>query len=206
MTDLLTINRRAMLGQLAALLGVAALPAEALAKPASRAAARHLGRRQYALLGAIADTILPTTDTPGAVAAGVPAKLDGMLRDWASASTRAEMAAAMQRIDDAAMTAKRKRFVSLRAADRETVLRAHDAAALKPAAPPAGAPPSHPFAQKTWVADNAYLALKGLIVTLYYYSETGSQNELEYLHMPGTWQPSLTLTPQSRPYLGLGPF
>ena len=48
--------------------------------------------------------------------------------------------------------------------------------------------------------------LKELTIQLYYFSEVASTTELIYEHVPGKFEPSIKLTPQSRPYLGTGPF
>ena len=129
-----------------------------------------------------------------------------MLRSWASAETRTNVIGALARIDAAAKAGKGKGFAALSPADRAVILTAHDAAALKAVPPPANAPKANFFTQQSFVADMGYLKLKDLTLNLYYYSETASANELEYIHVPGKWQPSLKLTPQSRPYLGVGPF
>jgi gluconate 2-dehydrogenase gamma chain len=205
MIDRIALNRRDLIARTALLLGAAALPAEAFAAPAKKAA-RFLTAPQFALLSAVTDTIMPATDTPGALAAAVPERLDAMLRNWASAETRSDILGALVRIDDAAKAAKGKGFAALSAADRTAVLTAHDAAALKTAPPPPAAAKQNFFTQAVFVADQGYLKLKDMTLNLYYYSEIGSANELEYIHVPGQWQPSITLTPQSRPYLGVGPF
>lgn len=195
-------DRRAMLAGLATLLGVAALPAEALSAPVRKA--RFLPRAQFALLAAVADTILPTTDTPGALAAKVDVRLDAMLRDWASQATREEIGSALARIDAAARTAKVRTFAALSPQDRAEVLRDHDKAALK-AAPPADGSKPKMFDLLAVPSDPGYKRLKELVIALYYYSPIGSANELLYEHVPGPFEPSIKLTPASRPYLGLGP-
>ena len=205
MIDPFIMDRREMIARIALLLGATALPAEAFAAPKKKAA-RYLAKPQFALLGAVTDTILPATDTPGALAAGVPAKLDGMLRDWASAETRTSVVGALVRIDDAARAAKGKGFVALAPADRTAVLVPHDIAALKSVPAPPNAPKPNLLTQQIYVADQGWLKLKDLTINLYYYSEIASANELEYIHVPGKWQPSIKLTPRSRPYLGIGPF
>lgn len=205
MIDPFVMPRRDMIARIALLLGATALPAEAFAAPKKKAA-RYLTAPQFKLLGAVIDTIIPVTDTPGAVAAGVPARLDRMLRDWASAETRSNIVGALVRIDGASQAAKGKGFASLSPADRNAVLTPYDVAALKAVPAPLNAPKSNPFAPQAFVVDQGYLKLKDLTLNLYYYSETGSANELEYIHVPGAWQPSIKLTPQSRPYLGIGPF
>ena len=204
MNDLAAFDRRAMLSGMAALLGVATLPVEALAAPS--AAARHLPRAQYDLLSAVIDTILPTTDTPGALAADVPARIDSLLANWASPATRADVTGALERIEAAAQAAKGRGFAALSAAARAEVLRPHDAAALKPAPARPGQPKSSPFSQVVHVADPGYLKLKDMTISLYYLSEVGSRHELAYEHVPGPFEPSVKLTPASRPYLGIGPF
>ena len=39
---------------------------------------------QRALMTALSERVLPTTDTPGAIAAGVPAFIEKLLADWAA--------------------------------------------------------------------------------------------------------------------------
>ncbi len=194
-----------MLARVALLIGASALPASALAAPAKKAK-RFLTASQLTLLGAVADTILPATDTPGALAAQVPVKLDGLLAGWASAQTRTKITGALARIDAAAMTKKNKHFAVLPAAERDAVLRPHDAAALQKVAPPPNAPKPNLFSQVNYVADPGYLRIKELVFNLYYFSEAAMTHELIYEHVPGQWQPSIKLTPQSRPYMGTGPF
>jgi gluconate 2-dehydrogenase gamma chain len=203
---LMQMDRRSMIAQIAMLIGAAALPAEALAAAPARRARRFLAAPQLALLAAVADTIIPATDSPGAIAAGVPLRIDGLLTNWASADTRTLLTGALTRIDSAAIAQKGKRFAALSVADRVALLRPYDAAALKKAAPPPNAPKANPYAPINYVADPGYLKLKELVINLYYFSETATAHELIYEHVPGEWQPSIKLTPQSRPYLGNGPF
>ena len=190
---------------MALLLGVAALPACAASSRAPASAApRFLSPQRQALLGAVTDTILPQTDTPGALAADVPARLDAMLAQWASEETRSMVVDALDRIDAAALVQHDAGFASLTPADRAALLGPHDIAALKNVPPPPGAPKQHVFAAIAYVADRGYLKIKELTIELYYYSPVGSANELVYEHVPGEWQPSVRLTPQSRPSLGPG--
>ena len=80
------IDRRGLLQRAFLLAGATLTPGfsiEALAADAANAP-RFLDARRIELLMAVADTIIPQTDTPGAVDAGVPALFDGLLRNWAS--------------------------------------------------------------------------------------------------------------------------
>lgn len=199
------MDRRAMLQSLGLLIGAAALPVEALAAP-RRGARGFLTPARMALLSAVADTIMPVTDTPGALAAKVPARIDGLLANWASAATRTSVTGALDRIDAAARAQKGKRFAALTKAERVAVLTPHDAAALKKVPPPPGAAAPSLFSPRVDVADVGYHKIKDMTIGLFYFSEVGVKNELEYVHVPGKFQPSIKLTPQSRPYLGTGPF
>jgi hypothetical protein len=199
------MDRRGLLGRMALLLGTAALPVEALAAPAAKAK-RFLKPAQLKLLSAVADTIIPQTDTPGALAAKVPARLDALLANWASAETRTNIIGALARIDAAAKAQKGKGFAKLSAADRAAVLKPYDEAALKKVPPPPGAPAVNFFFTPTYVADPGYHRIKDLTIDLYYFSEIAASTELTYNHVPGAFQPSVKLTPASRPHLGTGPF
>jgi hypothetical protein len=53
-------------------------------------------------------------------------------------------------------------------------------------------------------ANPGYGKLKELIVVLYYYSEPALTSELAYIHAPGEWQPSMPITPTTRPWGGVG--
>ena len=199
-------DRRAVLQQIALLLGAAAVPASAVFGAESRQAPRHLEEATFRLLTAVSDTLVPRSDTAGALQAGVPQVLDAMLRDWASPTTRKQLIDALKRIDAAALTQSGRPFDRLRAPARHALLQAHDAAALKPApvtqplsvdAMLAGGPP---------VVDAGYGRLKDLIVTLYYASKAGLTQELTYVHAPGKWQPSVPVTKDTRPAGGGGLF
>lgn len=202
--DPYALNRRALIQRMGLLLGATALPLDAFAAPAA-GAGKILSAPRFELLEAVSDTILPATDTPGALAAGVPARLDAMLANWASLKTRTMMIEALDRINVAAKTAKGKNFAALNPADREAVLRSHDAEALVKVPPPADAPKGGPFNPYVSVADRGYHKIKDLVLALFYYSEIGTATELIYEHVPGVFEPSIKLTPQSRPYLGPGP-
>jgi gluconate 2-dehydrogenase gamma chain len=200
------MDRRVMLQRIALLLGATAIPADALLAAKAAKGKRFLDAARLRTLTAFADTIVPATDTPGAVVAGVPAKLDGMLATWASPSSRKAIVEALDRIDVAAKASKKKGFAALSAADRNAVLLPHDKAALVKVAPPPNAPKSHPFAPVNWVADQGYLKAKELVIALYYSSEVAMTQELIYEHAPGTWQPSIKITENMRPWASVGPF
>jgi hypothetical protein len=222
------IDRRALLQQALLLAGAIALPggADALAA-AARSGERLLEPGRFALLTAVADTIVPRTDTPGAVDSEVPQNFDALLRNWAAPARRDALVGALDEIDALALRARQKPFAGLSAAERLELLAPHDLAALKPVprrdtAPVAtvgavksAADPSHgrlkqepvnPLMAEPAEANSPSAKLKELIVVLYYYSEPALTHELSYEHAPGKWQPSIPITPQSRPSGGVGLF
>lgn len=208
MSDMMSIDRRAMLAQLALLLGAASLPAEALAARAPRAARarRFLDAGRTRLLSAVADTMIPQTDTPGALAAKVPAKFDALLATWASPARRIELVAALARIDAAALASEKTGFVALSPARRSAVLTAHDLAALKVVPRTEKLTGMAAMMAGPAVADAGYGKLRELIIMLYFYSEEALTSVLTYEHTPGGWTPSVKVTPQTRNTGGLGMF
>lgn len=195
------IERRLLLQRAALLIGATALPiGELLAAPAKNAKP-VLSAPRLELLSAVADTIVPVTDTPGALAANVPALIDAMLRDWAAPATRTSMIEALDKIDVTARAKAGRGFAALSPEERLTLLKAHDIASLKPA-------PSKPdmLSPQPATADPGYAKLKELIVILYYQSEIALTTELTYEHAPGKWQPSIPLTPEMRQTGGFTPY
>jgi hypothetical protein len=200
MNDLQTIDRRSLMKTIGFLLGAATIPTVAGCKAAMEGEG-VLSAEQLKLLTVISDTIIPATDTPGAVAVGVPKLLDGMLRDWASAESKTVLVKA---IDDIGMLGGGG-FTTFDSAKRKALLAAHDKAALQPGPPPAkklsgiaamlAGPP---------VMNPAYVKLKELIINLYYNSEIASTKELIFEPVPGKFVSSLKVTPETRPFAGVG--
>lgn len=196
-----SIDRRTLIGTLAALVGASALPMDVLAAATGKAKP-YLAPAPFALLEAVADTLVPDTDTPGAVAVGVPRILDGMLATWAAPETRTTLATALSAIDAAAVKSDGKSFAALSPARRKAMLTDHDLAALKPVPRTDGLSGFAAFLGAPSVADPGYSRLKTLVVTLYYASEVGLTREVIYEHVPGPWVPSLKITPETRPFAG----
>ena len=200
MSESFQLKRRDLLRNILVLAGASAaanFSLSALAEVA-RGAVKYLDKSAFDTLSAVADTIIPVTDTPGALAAEVPAHLDAMLLEWAAPQTREMIVGALGRIDTAARTDKGKPYAELSADERKAFLIGYEKVALQPAPPPADAPKSSPFHVSSYVADNGYQRLKGLVFSLYYVSEIGMTQELVYEHVPGTWVPSLKITPGMR--------
>lgn len=204
MEQFLAMDRRSLLQRALVLAGASAVAGCGFV-PGS-AARGELGADRLKLLELYADTLIPQTDTKGALAAGVPGVLAGLYRDWASDKTREEISGALDRIGAAAKQATGRDFAALSPAERQTFLAAHDKAALVDVPPPADAPRGNPFEPVISVADNGYARLKQLVATLYYTSEAALTEELTYEHVPGGWSASVRVTPETRPAITFGAF
>lgn len=129
---------------------------------------------RFAILDAVAETIMPRTDTPGARDARVPQRIDLLMKGWASAKTQADFTKLLDDIDAAAPG-----IAALTPAKQLEAVTAFD---------PAN------------VASPVYGKFKKLVLALYYLSEPGATQELRYEHVPGAWEPSIPVTSDTRGY------
>jgi gluconate 2-dehydrogenase gamma chain len=172
------LNRRSMmLGAVFLLGGAAALTRFARNAPAAPAAV--FSAEQYALLEQVVDVIIPATDTPGALDAGVPQFMRQMLMDWASHDTRAAMLGVLEGIETQAWEKYGAVFLELPAERRLEVMRAVDEGS---------------FARQ----DAAWSNFKSLVLVGYYHSEIGATQELRYELVPGAWRSCLPLAEVGR--------
>lgn len=187
------ISRRAALARTAALLG-SALAAPTIAgvlagcgdqKTSGTAAAqalRALTPEQEQLVAAVAEVILPATDTPGARDVGVSLFVDRMLADYHTAEAREKFAAGLARLDASAQAQHGKAFVSCTAAQQFALVDALDAQLFDPKAEHTGADPRA-----------FYGVLKELTLAGYYTSEAGATRELRVNPM-GRWRADVPYT------------
>ena len=134
---------------------------------------------KFMLLEQVADTMIPGTDTPGALAAGAPAFIRDMLTDWASAGTRTEILTVLEAIDRQAWAQSGAAFLELSSERRLAVLKRFDEDALSR-------------------QDPAYGKFKYLVLVGYYQSEIGATQELRYELVPGAWRSCLPLNEVGR--------
>jgi gluconate 2-dehydrogenase gamma chain len=134
---------------------------------------------QYTQLEQIADAMIPATDTPGAIAAGVPEFLRRILTEWASDRTRADVHGVLESIERQAWSKHGAAFVELPAPRRAEVVRIVDAESIAR-------------------GDAAYGRFKYLVLVGYYHSEIGATQELRYELVPGAWRSCLPLTEVGR--------
>lgn len=92
------------------------------ARLAAGATARALTPEQLALVTALADTILPTTATPGAVEVGVPAFVDLLVAEWYSDEDATALLRGLDGLDANCRETTGRRFAELDGAARTAFL------------------------------------------------------------------------------------
>lgn len=127
------MDRREAIKRTALLLGITLSPstlAAALARdeqPAT-AGAHHLTQRQFSTAAAVAERILPRTETPGAADVGVPAFLDLCVGGYLTPEERQVFLDGLAALDEASTRAHGRPFVKLSAAEQDAQLQALAAA------------------------------------------------------------------------------
>lgn len=164
-----------------ALAGIAAMFGAGLFAPIARAAgvqvavintgppsAAVFNASQRALVTALSERVIPTTDTPGAIAAEVPAFIEKLLADWAKPEDKAPIIAGLEMIEARSMR-------DYRVAAAKATPEQQDA--LLTLAMEDGLPGGKDFFEK----------FRQLVITGYYTSEIGITQEREYLPVPGDY-------------------
>jgi hypothetical protein len=103
----------------------------------TQGAGKALTPAQMALVTALADAILPKTETPGAVEVGVPAFLDLLFAEWYPDPERTQLLAGLDAWDARCREARGKSFAELDAAGRTSWLTQVDASPGSPGTPEA---------------------------------------------------------------------
>src|ERR1700748_272502 len=77
---------------------------------------------QQALVAAISERIVPTTDTPGAITAGVPGFLEMMLVDWYAPKDRNDFVAGLKMLDSISRTPHGHAFAIMSGGQQDAIL------------------------------------------------------------------------------------
>ncbi|WP_333571396.1 gluconate 2-dehydrogenase subunit 3 family protein [Sphingomonas sp.] len=123
---------------------------------------------QRALMTALSERVIPTTDTPGAIAAGVPAFIEKLLADWAMPGDRVPIVAGLDAIEARAQQDYKVAGAKATPEQQDALL----TLAMNDQIP----------GGKTF-----FEAFRQLVITGYYTSEIGITQEREYLPVPGEY-------------------
>lgn len=136
---------------------------------------------QRALMTALSERVIPTTDTPGAIAAGVPEYIEKLLADWARPEERVPILKGLDAIEARSLQDYRVPAVQATAEQQDALLTLAMNDQL-----PAGGSFFYPFRQ--------------LVITGYYTSEIGMTQEREYLPVPGEYDGAFPYSQVSKVY------
>ncbi|MEO6245702.1 MAG: gluconate 2-dehydrogenase subunit 3 family protein [Opitutaceae bacterium] len=175
------ITRREAIQRAALLLGVAISPSIlAGALRAQPAAAGVVGKplnltaKEFSIVTAAAERILPRTDTPGATDVGVPAFIDLMVGGYMTADEQKMFKAGLAETEAASMKAHRAGFTALAPAQQDAVLKAIATASQKK-------------------GKSFFHQLRELTILGYFTSEPVGKNVLHYDPVPGKFQSDVPL-------------
>jgi hypothetical protein len=121
------------------------------------------------LVTAIAERILPRTDTPGATDVGVPAFVDLMLGKYSTENERQIFTVGLDQVNAASLAAHARPFVNISAEQQDAILMKIAVASQKK--------------EKTF-----FHQMKELTVVGYFTSETVGRTVLHYDPVPGRFQ------------------
>jgi gluconate 2-dehydrogenase gamma chain len=180
------MQRRDVLRAFGAATALALLPHEAVAAWARVGTglrpADGLTDGQLALVGAIADTILPRTDTPGATDVGVPAFVNVIVGENYTDADRTAFIAGLDAIEAQAKNTGGAPFNDLAPTARAAVIESIESATDRRAEP-----------------GRTYWRLKGLVVHGYFTSEPVMKQVLKFDVMPGRFEGAAPLPQKTSP-------
>jgi hypothetical protein len=167
------IDRRTTLGAIGAMFGSAlfapvARAAQGGAPPAGAVGTPVFSKGQMALVSALSERVIPTTDTPGAIKAGVPEFIELMLGAWGLPGDVAPITAGLSAIEARSMLDFKVSAADASPQQQDALLTLAMNKQL------AGAEPFFDL-------------FRQLVITGYYTSEVGITEEREYLPIPGSY-------------------
>jgi len=169
------MNRREAVQRLTLLVGGVLSPpviAGVMGQVLNTGASVATSAEQEALIIELADVIIPTTDTPGAKAAGADKFIIRVMRDCFVKEDQDKFYAGLTKLDADSKTKYGKGFISLNAAEKNEMVK------------------------QTITSDKAFfLRMKELTTVGYFTSEIGATQALEYLPIPGKFDGSAPYKP-----------
>ena len=194
------MNRRDAIGRVAILMGGAVIGAEFFlsgCKPAGGSAAGVddlFTSDNTAFLNEVADTILPTTSSPGAKAANVGAFMAIMVRDCYTPADQKTFVAGLGKLNDAANKKFGSKFLSLTPQQRTDLLidldkeqKAFTADRDKQLSADALKHKGEANYKGLEMPNHYFRMIKQLTLTGYFTSEVGATKALRYIAIPGRY-------------------
>jgi len=195
------VDRREVLKLLAVTSALPAMPAEWVAAfraihagLGSAPALRILTPHQNATVTAMAELILPQTDTPGAKAVRVNEFIDRIAAEWYSDEDRARFLAGLAGVDERSQSLFKKDFVDALAEQQSEILRALGEEMAQATQALADVPRGYRGADPE-PDDNFYFMFRQLTLTGYFTSEAGFTQQLREEIIPGRFDGCVPIEP-----------
>lgn len=150
-------------------------------KPKVLSGGPKLTTAEMALVAALAQTIIPKTETAGAVEAGVPAVIQTLFTEWGDDNYRNYWRAGLNGLEQHFLQAGGQNFAKMVPSQQANLLGKYDAKAYAEAG-----------------FDDFYKNMKSTIATAYYMSEPGATEELAYEPVPGEFKGCVPLSDQPK--------
>jgi hypothetical protein len=132
---------------------------------------------QPALIAALSERILPESDTPGAIAVGVPAFIEVIIHHWMTDEERTRLEKGLSTIDAAAKERFKSDFANLTTDQQNTLIGEWDKAQQR----------------EPGTAADAYGRIKDMTVYGYFTSKPVVENILQLKRMPGRYNGCITV-------------
>lgn len=198
------MQRRSAVKSLLAMLGASVSPSLLAALGAAGdAVAQRTGDswspQRRALVAAMAERIIPTTDTPGAIAAGVPAFIEEVVEQWYTDVERGIFFYGLEQAEQLSQQHFAHAFVELKEAQQDVLL-----AQLERQG---GTVLFGGLETRVSLEEDRspfFKKLKELVVVGYYTSEIGATQELRYERMPMAYRGDIPLSEVGRSWQSLG--
>ena len=172
------MNRREAVQRVALMMGgvlAAPLMAGVMGQITNTGESMTISAEQETFLAEVADIIIPTTDSPGAKAAGVEKFIVRVMRDCYKKEDQEKFYAGLAKLDADSQAKFGKGFVELDLTQKNEMVKLSTVN-------------DKPFFQR----------MKELTVTGYFTSEIGATKALEYLPIPGKFEGCIPLKPNQK--------
>ncbi|MES2921283.1 MAG: gluconate 2-dehydrogenase subunit 3 family protein [Verrucomicrobiota bacterium] len=154
-----------------------------LAEPLDPAKLKFFSPAQRELVAAIAETIIPKTDTPGAIDAGVPGWIELLVQDCLEAADRKIIVDGLAEVEKQAAGQFQRPYAKLPVAEQIQLLTAMEKTAKQ-------ANDNKAFIRQ----------FKELTKFTYVNSEAGGIQAFDFVPVPGRWDPAADLKPGQKAY------
>jgi hypothetical protein len=177
------INRREALSRVALIMGGTVLGAEAfLSGCKTDTKGVSFTKDDIAFLNEVAETIIPTTTSPGAKEAKVGEFMQIMVSDCYEEKDQAIFMEGIKKLDDASKKLNSKSFMESSPEQRNALLVALDKEAKEEAAKAADEKKTNPTKE---FPKHYFTMMKQLTLSGYFTSEVGATKALRYVAVPG---------------------